>query len=90
MRFGLQPGSRSRFEGLAAELRPLILGRPGCGGATFVGDDAAGEGGVVLEVFVLSKETPLHFDLLPRTRGAPVVSNQAAPPAMSLGDRARA
>ena len=32
-----------------------------------------------LEVFVLSKETPLHFDLLPRRR-APVVPAQASPP----------
>lgn len=46
VRFGLAPGSRSRFEALVAELRPLIEARPGCCGATFFGDDAAGEWGV--------------------------------------------
>ena len=46
VRLGLAPGSRARFEALAAELRPLIESRPGCHGATFFGDDDAGEWGV--------------------------------------------
>ncbi len=46
VRFGLPPGSRPVFEALAADLRPLIVARPGCCGVTFFGDDADGQWGM--------------------------------------------
>jgi hypothetical protein len=46
VRFGFGPGKQGAAQNLANDLVPAISARPGCGGATFFGDNTSGEYGL--------------------------------------------